>query len=46
MALTAAVHDAFLLLLTGDPVLWRIIWISVSTSMLGLVIATDRKSVV
>jgi len=40
MALVDAVHDAFVLLLTGDPVLWRIIWISVSTSMFGLVLAT------
>jgi tungstate transport system permease protein len=40
MALVDAVHDAFILLLTGDPVLWRIIWISVSTSMFGLVLAT------
>ena len=40
MALVDAVHDAFVLLLTGDPVLWRIIWISVSTSMLGLILAT------
>lgn len=40
MALLDAVHDAFVLLLTGDPVLWRIIWISVSTSMCGLILAT------
>ncbi|GGY95341.1 ABC transporter permease [Pseudoduganella plicata] len=40
MALVDAVRDAFVLLLTGDPVLWRIIWISVSTSMLGLLLAT------
>lgn len=40
MALMDAVHAAFVLLLTGDPVLWRIVWISVSTSVLGLVIAT------
>jgi len=40
MALVDAVHDAFVLLLTGDPVLWRIIWVSVSTSMFGLILAT------
>jgi len=40
MALWEAVQAAFALLFTGDPVLWRIIWISLSTSMLGLLIAT------
>jgi tungstate transport system permease protein len=40
MSLLNAVQAAFTMLFTGDPVLWRIIWVSVSTSVLGLLIAT------
>jgi len=40
MQLIQAVRDAFALLLSGDPVLWRIIWISLKTSLLGLLLAT------
>jgi len=39
MTLLDAVVQAFHLLLTGDPVLWRIVWVSLSTSILGLAIA-------
>jgi tungstate transport system permease protein len=35
-----AILDAFALLSSGDPVLWRIIWISVKTTLLALLIAT------
>ena len=40
MALWEALQRAFQLLLTGDPALWRIVWVSLSTSVLGLLIAT------
>lgn len=40
MHLTEAVRDAFLLLFSGDAALWRIIWVSLKTSVTALVIAT------
>lgn len=40
MALIAAIRAAFALLWSGDAELWRIVWISVSTSLTGLAIAT------
>ena len=40
MALIQAVQDAFALLLSGDAALWKIIWISVKTTLLALLIAT------
>lgn len=40
MNLTASIREAFALLLTGDPDLWLIIWISLKTSIISLVIAT------
>jgi tungstate transport system permease protein len=40
MPLLDATRDAFMLLLTGDAALWRIVWISVKTSVLGLLLAT------
>lgn len=39
MQLIDATHAAFILLFSGDPVLWRIIWISLKTSIVGLLIA-------
>lgn len=39
MQLIDAVRGAFALLVSGDPVLWQIIWISVKTTMLALIIA-------
>jgi tungstate transport system permease protein len=39
MPLTDAIRDAFALLFTGDGVLWQIIWVSLKTSILGLLIA-------
>jgi tungstate transport system permease protein len=40
MALLDAATGAFALLLSGDAVLWRIIWVSLKTSVLGLLLAT------
>jgi tungstate transport system permease protein len=40
MSLIDATLRAFALLFTGDPALWRIIWVSLSTSMAGLLLAT------
>ncbi|GAB3538160.1 ABC transporter permease [Noviherbaspirillum agri] len=40
MQLTDSIRDAFLLLLSGDAGLWRIIWVSLKTSLVALVIAT------
>jgi tungstate transport system permease protein len=40
MSLIDATLRAFVLLFTGDPGLWRIIWVSLSTSMAGLILAT------
>ncbi len=39
MQLTQAIRDAFALLLSGDPALWTIIWVSVKTSLIALLIA-------
>jgi tungstate transport system permease protein len=40
MSLLDATRDAFVLLLTGDAALWRIVWVSLKTSVLGLLLAT------
>lgn len=40
MHLTEAIRDAFSLLLSGDAALWRIIWVSLKTTVLALLIAT------
>ena len=40
MSLPEATHAAFALLLSGDPALWGIVWISLKTSVLGLMLAT------
>ncbi|MBX9799088.1 MAG: ABC transporter permease [Burkholderiaceae bacterium] len=40
MSLIEATQAAFGLLFSGDAVLWRIIWISLKTSIIGLLIAT------
>ena len=40
MQLIQAVQDAFALLLSGDAALWKIIWVSVKTTLLALFIAT------
>ncbi len=39
MALFDATANAFALLVSGDAALWRVIWVSVKTSMLGLLLA-------
>jgi tungstate transport system permease protein len=40
MSLPDAIQGAFMLLLTGDAALWRIVWVSIKTSVLGLLLAT------
>ena len=40
MSLADAVRAAFGLLLSGDSALWRIIWVSLKTSVIGLTLAT------
>jgi tungstate transport system permease protein len=40
MPLIQAVQDAFALLLSGDADLWKIIWVSVRTTVFALLIAT------
>jgi tungstate transport system permease protein len=40
MHLIDAIRDAFLLLFSGDAALWRIIWVSLNTSVVSLLIAT------
>jgi tungstate transport system permease protein len=40
MYLTDAIHAAFTLLFSGDGALWRIIWISLKTTAIALLIAT------
>ena len=38
--MSAAIQEAFILLFTGDPDLWRIIWVSLKVSLSALLIAT------
>jgi tungstate transport system permease protein len=40
MHLIDAIRNAFLLLFSGDAVLWKIIWISLKTSVIALLLAT------
>jgi tungstate transport system permease protein len=40
MQLIDATRDAFALILSGDAVLWQIIWVSLKTTIVGLLIAT------
>ncbi|MEN3293568.1 MAG: tungstate transport system permease protein [Burkholderiales bacterium] len=40
MHLAEAIHHAFALLFSGDATLWQIIWVSLKTSILALLIAT------
>jgi tungstate transport system permease protein len=40
MSLMTAIREAFALLLSGDALLWQIIWVSLKTSVVGLLIAT------
>ena len=40
MSLPEAIRGAFALFLSGDAALWRIIWISVKTALVGLLLAT------
>lgn len=38
--MSGAIQEAFVLLFTGDPDLWRIIWVSLKVSLSALLIAT------
>lgn len=40
MGLSEAIAGAFAMLLSGDAALWRIVWISLATSLTGLALAT------
>jgi tungstate transport system permease protein len=40
MHLLAAIRDAFILLFSGDAALWQIIWVSLKTTFVALLIAT------
>jgi tungstate transport system permease protein len=40
MNLADAIRGAFVLLLSGDPALWGIVWVSLWTSVCGLLLAT------
>lgn len=40
MQLSDAIRDAFALLFSGDAALWHIVWISLKTSLVALVLAT------
>jgi tungstate transport system permease protein len=40
MPLFDAIRGAFVLLLTGDAALWQIVWVSLKTSVTGLLLAT------
>jgi tungstate transport system permease protein len=46
MSLLDAIRGAFGLFLSGDAALWRIIWISLKTSLIGLALATPLAVVV
>ena len=39
MSLLTATHDALNLLLSGDPALWSIIWLSLKTTLIALLLA-------
>lgn len=46
MQLTQAIQDAFLLLISGDAALWRIVWVSVKTTFIALLVATPVAVVI
>ncbi len=46
MSLIASLQDAFILLFSGDAALWAIIWTSLKTSLLSLLIATPFTVVI
>ncbi len=46
MQLTQAIQDAFLLLISGDAALWRIVWVSVKTTFIALLVATPVAMVI
>jgi tungstate transport system permease protein len=46
MSLLDAIRGAFGLFLSGDAALWRIIWISLKTSLIGLALATPLAVVI
>ena len=40
MSISNAIHQAFLLLISGDADLWKIIWVSLKTSLIALTLAS------
>lgn len=46
MHLLQAIGDAFVLLFSGDAALWQIIWVSLKTSLVALVLATPPAVIV
>ncbi len=40
MQLIDATHDAFALILSGGATLWRLIWVPLKITIVGLLIAT------
>lgn len=46
MELAAATREAFFLLLSGDGALWQIIWVSLKTSVISLLIVTPVAIVI
>ncbi|HJU71256.1 MAG TPA: ABC transporter permease [Paucimonas sp.] len=45
MPLIDAIREAFALLAAGDPALWQVVWISLKTTLLALLIATPAAIV-
>jgi tungstate transport system permease protein len=46
MHLIEAIRDAFILVLSGDAALWQIIWVSLKTSLVALLLATPPAVVI
>lgn len=46
MHLIEAIRDAFFLVFSGDPALWQIIWVSLKTSTIALLIAAPGAIVI
>jgi tungstate transport system permease protein len=40
MQITEAIHNAFAMLFSGDGTLWQIVWVSLKTSIIALLVAT------
>jgi tungstate transport system permease protein len=46
MQITQAIQDAFWLMISGDPALWEIVWVSVMTTFIALLVATPASVVI